>query len=42
MIDWAASATDFSPDPHTLLMVVQGISTGNPALSAAWRAGFWP
>jgi hypothetical protein len=39
-IAWAASDTAFSPDPHTLSMVIAGTVTGRPALRAAWRAGF--
>ena len=38
----AASITAFSPEPHTLLIVIAGTVTGRPALIAAWRAGFWP
>ena len=38
----AASATDFRPEPHTMLMVMAGTSFGMPAPIAAWRAGFWP
>ena len=34
-----ASVTDFSPEPHSMLMVVAGTSTGSPAPIAAWRAG---
>src|ERR1700754_3795017 len=37
-----ASMIAFMPDPHTLLMVVQPVAFGNPAASAAWRAGAWP
>ena len=37
-----AIATDFSPDPHSMLIVVAGTSFGMPAASATWRAGFWP
>src|SRR5690349_7118830 len=32
----------FIPEPHILLMVVQPVASGNPAPSAAWRAGAWP
>ena len=35
-----AIATDFSPDPHSMLIVVAGISFGMPAASATCRAGF--
>ena len=35
-----AIATDFSPDPQSMLIVVAGTSFGMPAASAAWRAGF--
>ena len=38
----AASITAFSPDPHTLLIVIAGIDDGRPALIDAWRAGFCP
>ena len=31
----AASITAFMPEPHTLLMVVQGTLSGSPPLSAA-------
>ena len=37
-----ASVTDFRPEPHSMLMVVAGTSTGSPAPIAAWRAAFWP
>ena len=37
-----ASIAAFMPEPHTLLMVVQPVEGGNPAPSAAWRAGAWP
>ena len=39
---WAASTTAFNPEPHTLLTVKAAMVSGKPALSAAWRAGFWP
>src|ERR1017187_9707262 len=29
-------------EPHILLTVVAGTLAGNPAPSAAWRAGAWP
>ena len=29
-------------EPHSWLMPQAGTSTGIPALTAAWRAGFWP
>jgi len=38
----AASITAFRPEPHTTLMVMAGTACGRPALTAAWRAGFWP
>jgi len=38
----AASATAFSPEPHTLLMVIAATRGAQPPLRAAWRAGFWP
>ncbi len=36
------SATDFRPEPHTLLMVMAATLSGRPPFSAAWRAAFWP
>ncbi len=39
---WCASITDFRPEPQTALMVRPGTALGRPALSSAWRAGFWP
>src|ERR1019366_1961269 len=36
------SATAFSPEPQTLLMVMAATADGNPPPSAAWRAGFCP
>ena len=41
-MDWAASMTAFSPDPHTLLMVTAGIVAGSPPFTAACRAGACP
>ena len=38
----SASITAFSPEPHTLLMVVALTETGHPAPIAACRAGAWP
>ena len=38
-ISWSASATAFSPDRHTLLMVMAGTDMAMPALTAACRAG---
>ncbi len=38
----AASATARRPEPQTWLMVMAVRSVGMPALTAAWRAGFWP
>ena len=38
----AASMTAFNPDPQTLFNVKAPTETGNPALMAACRAGFWP
>src|SRR5215831_9020549 len=41
-IAWAASIAAFSPEPQTLLIVVAGTASGNPASSAACRAGACP
>ncbi len=41
-IDCAPSIAALRPEPHTLLMVIDGIISGSPARIAAWRAGFWP
>jgi hypothetical protein len=41
-IIWEAIATDFKPDPHSMLIVVEGTSFGIPAAIADWRAGFCP
>src|SRR5579859_4398221 len=38
----AASATDFNPEPQTLLMVIAATRGAQPPLSAACRAGFCP
>jgi len=38
----AASDTAHRPEPHTLLIVNAGFSTGIPPLTAACRAGFCP
>ena len=38
----AASATDFRPEPQSMLIVVAGTCCGMPAASDACRAGFWP
>ena len=40
--DCPPSITALSPDPHTLLIVIQGTLGGNPAKIAAWRAGAYP
>src|SRR5579859_74268 len=42
LMDCAASMTALSPEPHTLLMVSDGIVPGSPAPMAAWRAGACP
>jgi hypothetical protein len=39
---WAASMTDFKPEPQTLLMVKHSVSQGKSALTAACLAGFCP
>src|SRR5262245_34121765 len=39
---WAASITDFRPEPQTLLIVSAATFGGSPAWIAAWRAGAWP
>jgi hypothetical protein len=36
------SATARRPEPHSWFMPQAGLSTGIPALTEAWRAGFWP
>ena len=41
-IIWEAIATDLRPDPHSMLIVVEGTSWGIPAAIADWRAGFCP
>ena len=41
-ICWAASATARRPDPQSWLMPKAVCSTGMPAFTEAWRAGFWP
>src|SRR5512135_2655319 len=41
-IAWPASATDFSPEPQTLLTVNEGMFSGKPARIADCLAGFWP
>jgi hypothetical protein len=41
-MELAASMTDFSPEPHTLLTLSEPISGLRPAFMAAWRVGFWP
>src|SRR3954469_10172478 len=38
----AASITAFSPEPHTLLIVIAATCSCSPPCSAAWRAGFCP
>ena len=38
----AANMTDFMPEPHILLTVVQAAPTGMPPAMAACRAGAWP
>ena len=38
----AAKITVLSPEPQTLLTVVQGVLLSRPAPIAAWRAGAWP
>ena len=38
----AARCNAFKPEPHTLLIVIAEVVAGNPALIAAWRAGFCP
>jgi len=38
----APSIAALRPEPHTLLIVIEGIISGRPARIAAWRAGFWP
>ena len=40
MISWAAEAIACAPDPQTRLTVMAGALSRNPALMAAWRAGF--
>jgi len=40
--DCPPSITALSPDPHTLLIVMQGTLDGSPAKMAAWRAGACP
>lgn len=42
MMVWAARITDLALEAQTLLMVVQIVELGRPALRAHWRAGFWP
>jgi hypothetical protein len=37
-MSWSARAMAFSPDRHTLLMVMAGTSLGTPASMEAWRA----
>ena len=39
---WYPMATARSPDPQTMLMVVEGTFFGTPAAIAACLAGFWP
>jgi len=41
-IDCAPSIDAYEAEPQTLLMVIEGIMCGSPALIAAWRAGFLP
>src|ERR1017187_2286529 len=38
----AARATDFNPEPQTLLIVMAPVAGDNPPKIAACRAGFWP
>ena len=38
----APSMAALRPEPQTLLMVIAGTMSGNPARIAACRAGFWP
>src|SRR6516165_2883152 len=39
---WAASPTAFSPEPHTLLMVIAATRAPQPPFNAACLAGFCP
>jgi hypothetical protein len=41
-IDWLPYTTAFRPEEHTLLMVVQVVEAGNPALVATCLAGACP
>jgi hypothetical protein len=41
-IAWTPSATLRSPEPHSWFTPHAGTSTGMPALTEAWRAGFCP
>src|SRR6478735_1562048 len=42
LIRSCANMTAFTPEPQTLLMVVQPAASGMPAARDAWRAGAWP
>ena len=35
LMAWAARCVAFSPEPHTLLIVMAGIMSGSPALISA-------
>ena len=41
-IIWAAWMSAQRPDPHAMLTVTPGRSTGTPARTATWRPGFGP
>ena len=41
-IAWLPRCTAFRPEPHTLLMVMAGTSSGRPAKIEVCRAVFWP
>ena len=42
LIAWTPSATLRRPEPHSWFTPQAGTSTGMPAATEAWRAGFWP
>ena len=42
LIAWAPRATLRRPEPQSWLTPQAGTSNGTPALTDAWRAGFWP
>ena len=41
-IVWVPRMMALREEAQTLLMVVQIVEVGRPAVMAHWRAGFWP